>query len=260
MFKDALELKLVQTLKKINRMEVMGGGEEQSMAANGGWVRPAHIVQILLDLRSKKRKLSMRKKSLSSIKSSSTSTPLERKKRWPNMSKKSLSIESHFFVFIESMPNDVESRFFVFIESMPNVGIKSPSTSTSTSTPLEWKKRWPNMSKKSLSKNNLHDTAAIASERAENIYGLNVLADGMHDDSNNVLSVLAFRNFNLTKIKSRPHRLRPITIAGDTNIGTAKHFFEYIFHVEFAASTAEVRAQNALVQEFTSFLTLEGVG
>ncbi|KVI00096.1 Prephenate dehydratase, partial [Cynara cardunculus var. scolymus] len=148
-----------------------------------------------------------------------------------------------------------------------------------------------------IAENNLHDTAAIASERAEKIYGLNVLADGMHNDSNNVtyflmlarepiithtdrpfrtgivfahnkgtfvlfkvLSVIAFRNINLTKIKSRPRRLRPITIVGDTNVGTAKHFFEYIFYVEFEASTAEVRAQNALadVQEFTSFLRVLG--
>jgi len=45
----------------------------------------------------------------------------------------------------------------------------------------------------------------------------------------------------------------------DANVGTAKHF-EYMFYVDFDASMAEVRAQNALaeVQEFTSFLRVLG--
>ncbi|CAN1252479.1 Arogenate dehydratase 3 [Linum perenne] len=75
-----------------------------------------------------------------------------------------------------------------------------------------------------------------------------------------VLSAFAFRNINLTKIESRPHRNRPIRLVDDANnVGTAKHF-EYLFYVDFEASMAEVRAQNALaeVQEFTSFLRVLG--
>lgn len=147
-----------------------------------------------------------------------------------------------------------------------------------------------------IATNNLRDTAAIASARAAELYGLQVLEDGIQDDSGNVtrflmlarepiiprtdrpfktsivfahdkgtsvlfkvLSAFAFRNISLTKIESRPHRNRPIRLVDDANVGTAKHF-EYMFYVDFEASMADVRAQNALaeVQEFTSFLRVLG--
>ncbi|GAB2274653.1 ADP,ATP carrier protein [Dionaea muscipula] len=145
--------------------------------------------------------------------------------------------------------------------------------------------------------NGLMNTAAIASARAADLYGMQVLADGIQDDSSNVtrflmlarepiiprtdrpfktsivfaaqdkgtsvlfkvLSAFAFRNISLTKIESRPHRHRPIRLVDEANVGTAKHF-EYMFYIDFEASMADTRAQNALaeVQEFTSFLRVLG--
>ncbi|KAH0922637.1 hypothetical protein HID58_022655 [Brassica napus] len=74
-----------------------------------------------------------------------------------------------------------------------------------------------------------------------------------------VLSAFAFRNISLTKIESRPHHNRPLRVVGDGSFGTAKNF-EYMFYVDFEASMAETRAQNALseVQEYTSFLRVLG--
>ncbi|KAL2485605.1 Arogenate dehydratase/prephenate dehydratase 6 [Abeliophyllum distichum] len=143
-----------------------------------------------------------------------------------------------------------------------------------------------------IATNNLRNTAAIASARAAELYGLQTLAKGIQDDSSNVtrfvilsrepiiprmdrpfktsivfaqekgtnilfkvLSSFAFRNINLTKIESRPHRNLPIRVED----GGAKQF-EYLFYVDFEASMAEERAQNALaeVEEFTSFLRVLG--
>nr|GMD33505.1 arogenate dehydratase/prephenate dehydratase 1, chloroplastic-like isoform X1 [Ipomoea batatas]GMD33507.1 arogenate dehydratase/prephenate dehydratase 1, chloroplastic-like isoform X1 [Ipomoea batatas]GMD38476.1 arogenate dehydratase/prephenate dehydratase 1, chloroplastic-like isoform X1 [Ipomoea batatas] len=126
------------------------------------------------------------------------------------------------------------------------------------------------------------DAGVVASPRAAQIYGLNVLAERIQDDSDNVtrflvlardpiiprtdkpfktsivfcldegpgvlfkaLAVFALRGINLTKIESRPQRKQPLRVVDDSNMGTAK-YFDYLFYIDFEASMAEPRAQNAL--------------
>nr|DAD35067.1 TPA_asm: hypothetical protein HUJ06_005707 [Nelumbo nucifera] len=109
--------------------------------------------------------------------------------------------------------------------------------------------------------NNLQDTTTIASARAAELYGLEVLADGVQDDSSNPIIPQMDRPFKtsivfthnkgtlmfLTKIESWPHRNCPIRLVDDANVGTTKHF-EYMFYVDFETSMVEVRAHNALAE------------
>ncbi|KAK3001007.1 hypothetical protein RJ639_021115, partial [Escallonia herrerae] len=142
----------------------------------------------------------------------------------------------------------------------------------------------------------LKDTGAVASLGAASIYDLNVLAQDIQDDSDNItrflmlarepiipgtdrpfktsivfsleegpgvlfkaLAVFAMRNINLTKIESRPQRRQPLRQPVGTTNGSLK-YFDYLFYVDFEASMADPNSQNALrhLKEFATFLRVLG--
>lgn len=121
----------------------------------------------------------------------------------------------------------------------------------------------------------IYNGAAIASRRAAEIYGMNILASDFEDNPQNYtrflvlhpeevvpegpaktsivfsvenepgvlfkcLSVFALRDIDLTKIESRPLQGRP---------------WEYLFYLDFAGSMQEERCRNAInhLQEITTF-------
>ncbi|KAI9196078.1 hypothetical protein LWI28_020893 [Acer negundo] len=142
---------------------------------------------------------------------------------------------------------------------------------------------------KDVALRNLKDTGAVASSAAAAIYGMDILAEDIQDDCDNVtrflilarepiipgtdrpfktsivfslewgpgalfkaLAVFALRQINLTKIESRPLRNQP-SRSSDT-------CFDYLFYVDFEASMADQNAQNALrhLKEFATFLRVLG--
>ncbi|MCO5583740.1 hypothetical protein L7F22_037654 [Adiantum nelumboides] len=147
-----------------------------------------------------------------------------------------------------------------------------------------------------IAQNGFCHIGAVASERAAKLYGLEVLAEGIQDNVDNVtrflmlarepiiprtdrpfktsivftleegpgvlfkaLAVFSLRSINLTKIESRPQRKKPLRVVDDSNNGVAK-YFDYLFYIDFEASMADPRAQNALgqLQEFATFLRVLG--
>ncbi|KAL2496881.1 Arogenate dehydratase/prephenate dehydratase 1 [Forsythia ovata] len=147
-----------------------------------------------------------------------------------------------------------------------------------------------------VASNRMMDAGVIASARAAELYGFNVLAERIQDDYDNItrflvlardpiiprtekpfktsvvftleegpgvlfkaLAVFALRDINLIKIESRPQRKQPLRVVDDSNTGTAK-YFDYFFYIDFEASMAEPRAQYALgnLQEFATFLRVLG--
>ncbi|XP_076898340.1 arogenate dehydratase 2-like [Bidens hawaiensis] len=149
---------------------------------------------------------------------------------------------------------------------------------------------------KHVALNKLDDTGAVASAAAAKIYGLNLLQQDIQDYSDNVtrflmlarepiiprtdrpfktsivfsldegpgmlfkaLAVFAMRQINLTKIESRPLQRQALpTHNGSTNGSSGS--FPYLFYVDFQASMADQRAQNALshLKEFATYLSVLG--
>jgi arogenate/prephenate dehydratase len=151
-----------------------------------------------------------------------------------------------------------------------------------------------------VSRNNLRHTAAIASARAAEIYGLRVVARGIQDEYSNltrflilalqpadpaadrphktsivighdgnsvdalfrVLSTFPFRGINLSKLESKPgpgrKRMTSNPLRGEVGLNVQQ--FQHVFYIDFEASMADRRAQNALaeLQEFTTFMRVLG--
>jgi len=148
-----------------------------------------------------------------------------------------------------------------------------------------------------ISQEGLKLTGAVASVRAAELYGMEVLDRNIQDDPNNVtrfialartpnppkpgqvlktsivfalqdgpgvlfkaLSCFALRDIDLTKIESRPMRSMPFLSVVDKHGGCAEKRFQYLFYVDFKASMADVHAQNALshLEEMTTYLRVLG--
>src|SRR5688572_12605243 len=133
---------------------------------------------------------------------------------------------------------------------------------------------------KLLKESGARDTAAIASRRAAEIYGMQILEEGIEDNPENytrflaisktavqpegesktsivftlknqpgalfkALSVFALRDIDLTKIESRPFQSQP---------------WEYLFYIDFVGATHEGTARKALDHLREYALTLRVLG
>lgn len=139
---------------------------------------------------------------------------------------------------------------------------------------------------KMIAENGWKDAAAVASKRAAELYGLEILDEGIQDQKDNVtrfivlsrdplvptraesgryktsvvfslqegpgmlfkaLSVFALRDIDLTKIESRPLRSNPLLLSDvGDGNGGGVRGFNYLFYIDFVGSLADPMCQNAL--------------
>eukprot|EP00890_Picochlorum_soloecismus_P001792 jgi/Picsp_1/2613/NSC_00843-R1_arogenate prephenate dehydratase len=148
---------------------------------------------------------------------------------------------------------------------------------------------------KYIAENDIRDAAAVASKKAAELYGLEILDEGIQDMQDNLtrfvvlsrdpvlagngipedyktsilfsleegpgvlfkaLSVFALRDIDLTKIESRPLRTNPLVLEEED----LPKRFNYLFYVDFIGNLNEVKCQNALrhLQEFAPFVRVLG--
>jgi len=140
-----------------------------------------------------------------------------------------------------------------FLREMPNIRVNATYDTAGSA--------------KLIKEQQLHDAAAIASERAASVFGLEILRSDIQDYSDNItrfllisrvsdseapadkttivfsldnqpgalfkaLSVFALRDLDLTKVESRPIRGRP---------------WEYLFYIDIPVNRQDLRCARALV-------------
>lgn len=137
-----------------------------------------------------------------------------------------------------------------------------------------------------IAQNGWKDTAAVASRRAGELYGMNILDEDIQDNKDNftrfivlsrdpavpsetldsktfktsiafsleegpgvlfkALSVFALRDIDLTKIESRPLRSNPMVVSSSESGEGTIRGFNYLFYIDFVGVLSDPKCQNAL--------------